>query len=184
MAKTWVTSDLHFGHDREFIWKSRGYTSCAEMNDIQLEKFNSKVAPEDTVYILGDLTLGDLILAKPYLEKLNGHITVIRGNHDTNSRVEYYESLGWEVYDALRIKHNKISYFLCHYPTITTNLEEERITLATVNLYGHTHQTTNFYNDMPFCYHVGVDSHMGYPVDLNIVEQEIIEKVKECKEYL
>ena len=54
-----VTSDFHFCHDKEFIWKTRGYSSVEEMNEIQIEKFNSLVQPDDTVYILGDLMLGN-----------------------------------------------------------------------------------------------------------------------------
>ena len=28
-----VTSDCHFGHDRDFIWKARGFDSVEEMNE-------------------------------------------------------------------------------------------------------------------------------------------------------
>ena len=34
----YVTSDLHFGHDREFIWKARGYNSVDEMNEDYFSK--------------------------------------------------------------------------------------------------------------------------------------------------
>lgn len=183
-ARTWVTSDLHFGHDREFVWKARGYQSVEQMNCAQLQKFNSFVQEHDEVYILGDLTLGDLDAAKPYLTALHGHIHVILGNHDTKRRREFYESLGWDCQYATVIKHNKYSYYLSHYPTITANLEEERLSLATINLHGHTHATTNFYQDMPLCYHVGVDSHNGYPVLLDDIPEQIKVKIQECKEYL
>ena len=59
MSNIWLTSDFHFGHDREFVWKARGYSSVEEMNEIQIEKFNSLVQPDDTIYILGDLMLGN-----------------------------------------------------------------------------------------------------------------------------
>ena len=54
----------------------------------------------------------------------------------------------------------------------------------TLNLYGHTHQTTNFYQDMPFMYHVGVDSHDGYPILLDDIIQQMKDKVEECKSFL
>ena len=38
-----LTSDMHFGHDREFIWKARGYSSVEEMNEDYIEKWNSIV---------------------------------------------------------------------------------------------------------------------------------------------
>ena len=54
----YVTSDLHFGHDREFIWKARGYNSVNEMNEDYVHKWNITVDNNDDVYVLGDLMLG------------------------------------------------------------------------------------------------------------------------------
>lgn len=180
----WFTSDLHFGHNREFLFKPRGFTNIKDMNETVLENFNSVVGENDEVYILGDLTLGDLDAAKPYLEKLKGKIHVIRGNHDTDRRIEYYESLGWDVHDALRVRWGDYTFFLCHYPTMTFNLEQEYLTQTTLNLYGHTHQKTNFYNDIPYCYHVGPDSHDCFPVNAATIIFEMREKIRECKMFL
>lgn len=58
MSKIYVTSDLHFGHDREFIWKVRGYDSIDSMNIDLVSKWNSIVTNEDDIYVLGDLMLG------------------------------------------------------------------------------------------------------------------------------
>jgi calcineurin-like phosphoesterase family protein len=183
-TKVWFTSDLHFGHDREFLFKPRGFKCVEDMNETVLKNFNSIVGENDEVYILGDLTLGNLDAAKPYLEKLNGKITVIRGNHDTDNRVGYYMSLGWEIYDALRIRWDRYTFFLCHYPTMTFNLEQEHLSQTTLNLYGHTHQKTNFYNDIPYSYHVGLDSHNCYPVDAKTIIEEMKNKVNECISFL
>ena len=57
--QVYVTSDLHFGHDREFIWKARGYNSVDEMNEDYVHKWNITVDNDDDVYVLGDLMLGD-----------------------------------------------------------------------------------------------------------------------------
>ena len=46
----YVTSDLHFGHDREFIWKARGYNSVDEMNEDYVHKWNITVDNDDDVY--------------------------------------------------------------------------------------------------------------------------------------
>ena len=54
----YFTSDLHIGHDRDFIWKARGFSSIEEHDTEILKRWNSIVQPEDTVYILGDLCLG------------------------------------------------------------------------------------------------------------------------------
>ena len=42
-----VTSDLHFCHDREFVWGARGYANVDEMNEAQVRKWNEVVTDED-----------------------------------------------------------------------------------------------------------------------------------------
>ena len=107
MANIWFTSDLHFGHDREFIWKARGFESVEEMNKAIVERFNSKVQPEDTVYILGDIMLGDNAVGEYYLSQLNGEKIIILGNHDTGTRKMIYDAYAKEVTFAKVIKYKK-----------------------------------------------------------------------------
>jgi calcineurin-like phosphoesterase family protein len=183
-----VTSDLHFNHDKEFVWKVRGYESIYEMNEAIIERFNSVVQPSDDVYILGDLCLGGggpAILAnnKTLIERLNGRLHVIRGNHDTETRVRMYETCANVVDDvkwADMLRYKGYHFYLSHFPTLTGNLEKETLKQCTCNLFGHTHQTTNFHLDMPFMYHVGVDSHNCYPMNLDNIIEEMKAKVKEC----
>ena len=97
-----------------------------------------------------------------------------------------YAENGFEVIGyADVIKYNKINFYLSHYPTFTSNLEKgNNIREHVVNLFGHTHQQTNFYNDIPFMYHVGVDSHNCTPVLIDDIIEDIKNKTKECMEYL
>ena len=181
----WFTSDLHFNHDREFIWKARGFNSVDEMNSIIVERFNSRVKLEDKVYILGDLMLGENSGKGIELVKsLNGFKTIICGNHDTKKRCALYANEGWPIYDALAFKENGYHFYLSHYPTLTGNLEKESLKRCTINLFGHTHQTTNFFYDLPYCYHTGVDSHNCYPVSIDEIIFAINNKAREYKEYL
>ena len=53
-----------------------------------------------------------------------------------------------------------------------------------VNLFGHTHQTSNFYKGDPWMYHVGVDSHDGYPISLDQVLEDIRAEMKKCETML
>ena len=59
MSKIFLTSDTHFGHDRDFIWKPRGFSNVHEMNEEIVRRWNSLVTEEDIVYHLGDIMLGD-----------------------------------------------------------------------------------------------------------------------------
>ena len=181
----WVTSDWHFNHDKEFIWKARGFKSVEEMNEAIVQRHNDVVKPEDTVYVLGDLMLGQNPAAGlDLIASMNGTKVIVGGNHDTNKRRELYKERGWEVHDALTFKWNGYHFYLSHYPTLTGNLEKESLKQCTLNLFGHTHQTKNFFYDMPFMYHVGVDSHFCYPVPIDKIVEDMNYKVQECKELL
>ena len=170
MKNIWFTSDLHFNHDKEFIWKDRGYSSVQEMNEEQVARFNSFVTHEDTVYILGDCMMGmDISSGLAYLRRLNGTKYLVIGNHDTDARIEEYKKSGIfaDIQFAYRLRHKGHSYFLSHYPTITANGED----LRTVNLFGHTHQTTTHFEDRKYMYHVGVDSNYGFPISLDEIHE-------------
>lgn len=184
----YLTSDLHFGHNREFIYGPRGFDNVHDQDEAIIERWNSIVTPEDEVYILGDLMLNDNAHGIECLKRLNGHKNFIRGNHDTDTRVELYmDEQGADIAfcgDAFRLKYRGYHFMMTHYPTLTGNLEKESLKQMTLNLYGHTHQKTNFYEDRPYMYHVGVDSHDCYPVSLDQIIEEMNAKVEECKEML
>ena len=188
MSRIWFSSDLHFNHDREFVWQARGFNSVEEMNEQIIERFNSVIAPGDILYLLGDTALGGggneiLMQNKALIERLNGEIHMVFGNHDTNPRIEMYKSCknvaeanNW----ADMIKYKGYHFYLSHFPTLTGNLEKESLKQCTCNFFGHTHQTTNFYMDLPYMYHVGVDSHNCYPILIDDAIEEMKNKVKEC----
>ena len=148
----WLTSDWHFGHDRQFIWKARGFSSIEEMNEYIISTHNSLVQSEDDVYVLGDLMLGNSSINIEYIKQLNGKLHIVRGNHDTDTRWEMYSQLPnvVEQSNAITFKYKQHHFYLSHYPTLTGNLEKESLTQMTLNLYGHTHQKEHFYLDMPF----------------------------------
>ena len=182
MGKIFVTSDLHFGHDREFVWGARGFKSIEEHDAEIIKRWNEVVTAEDDVYILGDLMLGDNAHGIYCLSQLNGKLHILTGNHCTSARQKLYHTLENMVEFcgcATTIKYKKKQLYLSHYPTITSNMEANPHQ-AVFNLYGHTHQTTNFYNGQPFMYHVGVDSHNCYPVLLDDIITEIKNEINAC----
>ena len=186
MSQIWLTSDYHFNHNREFIWKARGFDSVEQMNEWIVFHHNKMVQPDDDVYVLGDLMLGDSVKGIECVKRLNGKLHIVRGNHDTDRRWELYTELhnAVEMQNAIYLKYKKHHFYMSHYPTLTGNLEKESLTQMTLNLYGHTHQKDNFYMDMPYMYHVGVDSHDCKPVLLDDIIKEMRQKVEECKQFL
>lgn len=184
----YVTSDLHFGHDRQFIFQPRGFENIQEHDEALIERWNSVVKDEDDVYILGDLMLKDNKHGIECLSRLKGHKYFVTGNHDTDTRIPLYTdeqtaNITW-CGDATRLRYNGYHFYLSHYPTLTSNLEKETLKQMTLNLFGHTHQKTNFYEDRPYMYHVGVDSHNCYPVSLDKIIEDMKDKVKECIDML
>lgn len=183
MSKIFLTSDTHFGHDREFLWGPRGFTSSQEHDEAVIKNWNETVSAEDIVYHLGDLMLGDNLYGIECVKRLNGHIKLIRGNHDTDARWKLYEKLpnvelvGW----ADVIKYKKYNFYLSHHPTLTSNLEKApHLRMHLINLYGHTHQMGKFYQDMPYMFHVGLDSNDNRPILLDDAIELMKEETKRC----
>lgn len=179
--KTWFTSDLHFGHDKEFLWGPRGFSSSKENDETIIERFNSVVSDEDEVYILGDLMLGDNEYGKSCVNRLKGHIHVILGNHDTNARVNEY--MGMTKIESIQFadmrKYGKCHFYLSHYPVLAANYDDKPYHQHVISLFGHTHQQEKFYDNNPYMYHVGVDSHNCYPVEIDTIIEDI--KQKKCE---
>ena len=171
----YITSDFHFGHDKPFIWKDRGFSSIQEMNETLITNYNYIIKPEDHVYILGDLILGDLKGGLAAIERLNGTLHIVRGNHDTDRRWAAYATLPnvIEVENAIYLKYKKYNFYLSHYPTITSNYDYDKpLRQRALNLCGHTHTTNKWADaDKGYIYHCEVDAHNNFPVLLdNIIE--------------
>lgn len=185
--KLFFTSDLHFCHDREFIWKARGFNNIDEMNNIIVKNWNDTVGPNDDIYVLGDLMLGGTTNpGVKYLKQLNGNIHVILGNHDTSKRIEIYKTLPniKSVTHSAKIKYEGLTFFLTHMPCLTGNLEKELINQMTINLSGHTHMKEKFFYDLPYVYNVAVDAHGCKPVGIDKILQDITYQMTRCKEEL
>jgi calcineurin-like phosphoesterase family protein len=82
-GKNFITSDLHLGHAKPFIWEKRGYTSIQDHDDKIIDKINELVGPNDTLFSLGDFCLNT---TEPQLESYLSRIAcqniyLIWGNH-------------------------------------------------------------------------------------------------------
>jgi calcineurin-like phosphoesterase family protein len=76
---------------------------------------------------------------------------------------------------ATIIRYGKQRFYLSHYPTNTANPGEDFLSLATVNIYGHTHQDWTWCSDQPFSYCVCPEAIGSCPIEI----KEIIEDLKE-----
>ena len=187
MSRIFITSDTHFGHDREFLWGPRGFTNYVDHDTAVIENWNKVVGEDDIVYHLGDVMLGDNNYGMGCLALLNGQIKIIPGNHDTPSRLELYKKLpNVEVLGlAEMIKYKKYNFYLSHHPTMTSNLEKAPyLRMHLINLYGHTHQQKPFYQDIPFMFHVGMDSNDCTPILLDDAIELMKKETQKCIDML
>ena len=157
----WFTSDWHFSHQKPFIYQPRGYNSPEEMNIDLIERYNRFVAPEDEVYCLGEL-----------MRQLNGLIHIIRGNHDSDKKLDMYARLPnvVEICEAKFLKFEKYHFYLCHFATATTNFDIDKpLKQRVLGLSGHRHTENKFLDMNNGCYHIEVDAHNNFPVNIEEV---------------
>ena len=173
----WVTSDTHFGHDRDFLFSPRGFEDISKHDKKIIENWNSVVAPNDTVYHLGDVMLNDNDNGMKCLAQLNGNIRIVPGNHDTAKRLCLYRTLpNVEVLGlAETLKFNKYTFYISHHPTLTSNFDHEKpLKTRLINLCGHYHTKDKFADmDKGIVYHVEMDAHDCFPIKLEDALEEI-----------
>jgi calcineurin-like phosphoesterase family protein len=174
MSEIWLTSDTHLAHNKDFIWKPRGFNSIEEMNETIIERWNSVVGYNDIVYHLGDVMLGNNEEGLKLLSQLNGNIILALGNHDTDTREKLFKTIKniKDVQMGYRIKVGKKTFVLSHYPQLVANMGEKKFIYS---LHGHTH-SQNKWSDVPHTYNVNMDAHNCYPVNLNTIIEDINKK--------
>lgn len=179
MNNIYVTSDLHFCHQREFLYQPRGFSNVHDMNEAIVKNFNEVMDWSDDLYILGDVMLNDNDTGIELLNRLPGqHIYIIPGNHDTTTRLELYKQqprvhvLGF----AEIIKYNGYHFYMSHYPTFTTNFDDDKKFKARIfSLSGHTHSKEIWQPACPSSYNVALDAHNNYPCNI----EDILNSFKE-----
>ena len=119
----WFSSDTHFGHLNIIRLCNRPFKDLDEMHRVLKQNWNEKVAPEDTVYFLGDFCLGQASLSRKILQQLHGKKILIMGNHDKESKIpkECFESICTRMTYTLGDQ----DLILCHYPYRHTPEEEQ-----------------------------------------------------------
>lgn len=127
-------SDTHFGHAAIIDLCKRPFASADEMDEVMIVRWNEIVGPDDTVYHLGDMTYRSSRRAGDYLDRLNGEVHLVAGNHDTMT-VKYESYRFASVTDINEIEVGGHTIVLCHYPLREWNGAWR----GAWHLFGHTH---------------------------------------------
>lgn len=166
----YIVSDTHFCHNREFLYKPRGFNSANEMNQAIIKNWNSIVDKDDDVYILGDLMLNNNEEGANCVKRLKGNLHIIIGNHDTDERIKLYKTFYnvKSVEYGARLKYNGYNFFLSHYPTLCSNFDNEKpLKRQVINLCGHSHTQDKWEDwDKGCIYHCELDAHNCAPVSI------------------
>lgn len=138
--RVWFTSDLHFFHKNILKFQADAGTRLGadveEMNRLMVAKWNSQVAQNDRVYILGDVSFGNAEQTRSILVRLNGKKHLIYGNHDKviqsdRKLQELFESV--QDYKTIHLDKKKIVMF--HFPIASW----DQMHYGAYHLYGHCH---------------------------------------------
>lgn len=141
--KTYITSDLHFGHKNvmKYCPTHRPFTSVDAMNEGLIDIWNAQVQPKDHIYHLGDFGfMGNQELEK-ILNRLNGRIYFIMGNHDPrkNTSLKLFTDRGeWvKYYHEFRYKtqNDDVKINMMHYPILEWNTKYH----GAIHFHGHCH---------------------------------------------
>ena len=175
MGKIFITSDLHLGHQNIIKYEptSRPFATVEEMDDAIVERWNSKVGPHDMVYVLGDLCMGMRDKIKERVSRLNGHIILVRGNHDDKNRIAIYEEMDIEVKDIAYLSYKGKFFIMCHFPIVSPEFTKmvKNFDDSCVFLYGHIHSKAPR-GLVDGAFHVGMDTNDLTPWNIEEIWQE------------
>ncbi|HEU5223031.1 MAG TPA: metallophosphoesterase [Candidatus Lumbricidophila sp.] len=128
MPATKFISDLHFGHEK--VAAIRGFDNTDSHDMAIVRAWERQVNPEDTVWVLGDLSAGGRAAERSALNILStlpGKKRLIAGNHDSVAGIHRQFSpntgLFREVFEHIadfgRIRLNGKVVLLSHYPYLS-----------------------------------------------------------------
>lgn len=132
-------SDTHFSHKNIIKYSSRPYEDTYAMNKAMTEAWNAVVAPDDTVYHLGDFAFAKIETIEKILENLNGNIHFVHGNHDKEILKNKERLLDYGLFKSItpyqEIHYKNQFIVMCHYGMRVWNKSHH----GSWMLYGHSH---------------------------------------------
>lgn len=172
MTNIFFTADAHFNHKKcQELFRNRCFASLEEMNETIIENWNAKIGKNDLVYHLGDVELGSSTGARTILDRLNGQIYLVRGNHENVAEHKLCRNRFIWIKDYHRLKIGDQKIYMCHYSFRVWNCMHH----GSWNLYGHSRGS--LYDDpgLKSC-DVGVDCWDFSPVSYEQLEQKMATK--------
>lgn len=129
MNNTYLIADTHIGHRKiiEFEKDNRPFATIEEHDATLVDRWNSVVNKNDTVWHLGDVLFG--LGGFDVLAKMNGQKHLVMGNHDHYPTARYLAHFK-KLHGAAELK----GYILSHIP-----VDEGQFWRYKGNFHGHLH---------------------------------------------
>lgn len=189
----YFTSDLHLGHDQILTYEPRRQivlgTTITEHDTNIIARINSKVKPDDVLFILGDFCLSHKNRIKTYRQQIQCRtVILVMGNHD--KRLDYYEC-GFQTFcyemlirvagDLVRLRHHPYrkpiykTVFPWQYKEKDRNKRPKDTghTLLHGHIHSGNHRVSKAWNVHGRQINVGVDCNKYFPISLREVESLI-----------
>lgn len=153
----------------------RGKDSVGQHDEWLRSNWNSVVAKNDVIYVLGDVALNHNV-AIDWMKSVRGHKYLIAGNHDAchplhsdwAAKTRRYLEVFKGVTTMASQKINGEPVMLSHFPYEVDHVPAARFMEWRLRdegrylLHGHTHTTKRIAGERQI--HVGVDAWHGFPV--------------------
>ena len=130
------------------------------MNEEMIKNWNALISDNDEVYLLGDVSLTNADKTSDILNRLNGRLYLIKGNHEKSVMSKSYnrDRFEWiKDYYELKIhdEGERAMFVMCHYAFRVWNKSHH----GSYHLYGHSHDSLDTHNsEWGKSMDVGVDS--------------------------
>lgn len=183
MSKTFLCSDNHHGHSNLILgtslWQDksgcRNFQTVEEHDSTILDNINSVVQPEDTLWCLGDFSVGSrsvgLSKEEAYIKYRNlircQDIKYIIGNHSLGKKRLRELGVFSEVHDYYELRYKKEFICMSHYPFFSWN----SMSKGSYMLHGHVH--SNPKRVVGRCCDVGLDGNNFKPYLLDDILEEL-----------
>lgn len=184
MPKTFVISDTHFNSGNIIKYCNRPFIDADDQTEQLIANWNNLVAPDDTIIHMGDFIMGAADTIHDILPRLNGHIILCIGNHDTEAKLKIYResySSKIELHNVFYYSYCGIYFVCCHFPITSPDfLEMVRSDNSEVSMiHGHTHTRGDFFDEETHSFNVCVEKINYTPINIEVLYQKIREDFKE-----
>ena len=176
--RLFFTSDTHFNHTNILHYCNRPFKDVWQMNEMIISNWNRVVGPDDVIFHLGDFCLGGAAEWNNILDRLNGRIYLIIGNHDLKNIRQGVMERFEHVAMSMCIQVGKKKIYLNHFPYLCFDGGSHA---DTWQLFGHVHTQSNNTgidaNRLQYLYpnqlDVGVDNNNFTPISFAEVQAKI-----------